>query len=66
MEILQVKNKNLSSWADVFDYDEIKSEVDQYNLSIDLLEEAREVLNRSSGRVSKQNKIIKHKKECWQ
>lgn len=61
-----MKNKNLSTWAEEFDLNEISLEASEYNLSQDLLEEACEVLTRSSSRQIKRIKNHKRKRECWQ
>lgn len=62
----QVRNKNYSSWAEEFNYDDFSDEAAEYNIPMGLIQEAREVLNRSSNRQLKKGKIIKHRKECWQ
>lgn len=61
-----MKRKNLSSWAEDFDMNELSNEADEYNLSIDLLEEACDVLNRTSSRITKRGRTAKRNKECWQ
>lgn len=61
-----MKNRNVSSWAEEFNCDDLSLEANEYNLSMDVLEEAKEVLTRSSGRQFKKGKFLKHRKECWQ
>ena len=60
-----VKNKNISLWAEDINYDDLGNEASAYNLSLELLEDACEVLSRNAGRITKQQKN-KRKKECWQ
>lgn len=61
-----VRNKNFSSWAEDINLDDLNSEAQEYDLPLDVLEDACSVLNRSTGRYNKKGKPIKRKKECWQ
>ena len=60
-----MKNKNISLWAEDISYDDLGNEANEHNLSLELLEDACEVLSRNAGRMTKQQKF-KRKKECWQ
>ncbi|MEW5820155.1 MAG: hypothetical protein AB1782_08170 [Cyanobacteriota bacterium] len=59
-------HKNISSWAEDFDYDELSMEANEYNLPLGVLEDACEVLTRSSLKRNKKQKNHKRGKECWQ
>lgn len=61
-----MKNKNFSLWAEDFDYENLSEEANKYNLSLGLLEDAREVLTRCTNKKIRGAKSIKHKRECWQ
>jgi hypothetical protein len=61
-----VIRKNLSSWAEDLDYDELSLEANEYNLPLGVLEDVCDVLNRSSAKRSKKTKMSRRSKECWQ
>ena len=61
-----MKNKNFSLWAEDFDYENLSEEANKYNLTLDVLEDAREVLTRCTNKKIRSAKNVKRKRECWQ
>jgi hypothetical protein len=60
-----VRNKIVSSWAEEYELDNLNESANEYNIPLDLLVEAREVLNRTTKK-TKKSKSPKLRKECWQ
>lgn len=64
--IFYVRHRNISSWAQGFEYEDLTAEADQYNLPIGLIDEACELLNNSYSRTKSKKKMTRATKECWQ
>lgn len=61
-----MRSRNLSSWAEDFDLEDLNDQGNKFNLSFELIEEAHEVMTRSFSRKSKKAKDLKARNECWQ
>lgn len=61
-----MKKNYLSSWSEEIDLEDLKTEASERNLSLDLIDEARDALSRSCGRKSKKSKPFKPSNNCWQ
>ncbi|MGD9579863.1 MAG: hypothetical protein AB7V50_00685 [Vampirovibrionia bacterium] len=61
-----MRHSNISSWAQDFEYEDLTEEASNYNLPLDLIDEACELLNQSCSRSNKKKKFSKVTKECWQ
>lgn len=61
-----MKKNLLSSWSEEIDLEDLKEEASKCNISLGLVDEAREALTRSCGRRNKKSKFFKISNECWQ
>ena len=62
-----MSKKNYSSWAEEIDLDELNGEAaDKYNISLNVIDDIKDALVKSSARTSKKSKMIhKCRRECW-
>lgn len=64
--IFYVRHSNISSWAQGFEYEDLTEEADKYNLPIDLIDEACELLNNAYSRSKNKRRMTKATEDCWQ